>query len=543
MKKRLPYKVISASAVCALLVSSFGISASAAVIDEDVIIPAPKAVLLESKGGEKLGAFDLPSSFSSVDLGYVSSVKTQLYNDCWVYGGLGTVESLLLKNGIETEELSVNHVNIWGTTRNGNKGWIRSYEDAGRSKTMPGYLISWQGAVAQSKTPELFPGGIVTADNLPTDLADYGITSIKYLFKEDPDSIKRAVMESGGVSTYYSHSANCVSSDDKSIYMPPDYTGSYNGHAVELVGWDDNYSADNFKQRPKNDGAWLIKGSWGKKRGDNGFFWISYEDRDIFNSTKYRPTYQLKSFEEITDNKKLMQNEIYGATWEFDYVDTTNLTIFESFDFESDYRMIDKVIFESVLQGASYNIYYVPDKNGVPDNDETKWTELYSSVIEFPGYICADIKDFKAPGQSGNIAVRIDSSSLGQKASAGVCEWLSSNGSNIFVNDSKPDQSYILYNGLVMDTLDYYKNFQDDDIGGTFVIKAVTKKAYKPGDVNLDGKIDIFDSTDIQKFTVEKIDFTDEQSALADLNKDGDINVIDALIIQKYLVGKCDIPE
>lgn len=542
MKKRLPYKVISASAVCALLVSSFGISASAAVIDEDVIISPPKAVLLDSKGGEKLGASDLPSYYSSADLGYVTSVKTQLYNDCWVYGGLGTLESLLLKNGINTEELSVNHVNIWGTTRANNKGWIRNYEDAGRSKTMPGYLTSWQGAVAQSKTPELFPGGIVTADNLPTDLAEYGITSLKYLFKEDPESIKRAVMESGGVSTYYSHSANCVN-DDKSIYMPPDYTGAYMGHAVELVGWDDNYSADNFKDRPNNDGAWLVKGSWGVKRGDKGFFWISYEDRDLFNSTKYRPTYQLKSFDEITDDKKLKQNEIYGATWEFDYVDTTNLTIFESFDFDGDYRVIDKVIFESVLQGAGYKIYYVPYKNGVPDDDESEWTELYSSTIDFPGYICADIEDFYAPEQSGSIAVQIDSSTLGQKASAGVCEWLSSGGSKIFVNESVPGQSYILYNGQVMDTLDYYREYQDDDIGGTFVIKAVTQKAYNPGDVNLDRKIDILDATDIQKYTVDKIEFSDMQKLLADLNKDGDINVLDALIIQKYLVGKNDIPE
>ena len=42
-------------------------------------------------------------------------------------------------------------------------------------------------------------------------------------------------------------------------------------HAVTIIGWDDDYPADNFleEHRPPQDGAWLVKNSWGS--GENEF--------------------------------------------------------------------------------------------------------------------------------------------------------------------------------------------------------------------------------------------------------------------------------
>ena len=38
-------------------------------------------------------------------------------------------------------------------------------------------------------------------------------------------------------------------------------------HDILIIGWDDNYSRENFNEamRPQNDGAWIIKNSWGEK--------------------------------------------------------------------------------------------------------------------------------------------------------------------------------------------------------------------------------------------------------------------------------------
>lgn len=50
-------------------------------------------------------------------------------------------------------------------------------------------------------------------------------------------------------------------------------------HAVVIIGWDDNYSKDNFVyEKPENNGAWLVLNSWGTDWANNGIGWISYED-------------------------------------------------------------------------------------------------------------------------------------------------------------------------------------------------------------------------------------------------------------------------
>jgi len=38
-------------------------------------------------------------------------------------------------------------------------------------------------------------------------------------------------------------------------------------HGVAIIGWDDNYAIENFNEahRPTNQGAWIIKNSWGEK--------------------------------------------------------------------------------------------------------------------------------------------------------------------------------------------------------------------------------------------------------------------------------------
>ena len=67
----------------------------------------------------------------------------------------------------------------------------------------------------------------------------------------------------------------------------------------------DNYPKENFPStcRPSKNGAYLVLNSWGTKWGENGYFWMSYEDSQV----EYN-TIGFTSVEDISEN--LVASEI-----------------------------------------------------------------------------------------------------------------------------------------------------------------------------------------------------------------------------------------
>jgi hypothetical protein len=61
--------------------------------------------------------------------------------------------------------------------------------------------------------------------------------------------------------------------------------------------------------------------------------------------------------------------------------------------------------------------------------------------------------------------------------------------------------------------------------------------SYTMGDVNDDGKVDVSDVTEIQKYIASMTELTGNQLLAADVNADGKIDITDATKIQKYLAG------
>lgn len=55
-------------------------------------------------------------------------------------------------------------------------------------------------------------------------------------------------------------------------------------HQVSIVGWDDDYSKDNFTERPEIDGAFICLNSWGDNWGQNGYFYVSYDTLSAFEA-------------------------------------------------------------------------------------------------------------------------------------------------------------------------------------------------------------------------------------------------------------------
>ena len=97
--------------------------------------------------------------------------------------------------------------------------------------------------------------------------------------KEDKISdLKQAILDYGGVAAGFWADYNCYLSDDTTSYYCPVSDNSHThagGHAITIVGWDDNYSRNHFASgcRPSNNGAWIVKNSYGTYFGENGYMY------------------------------------------------------------------------------------------------------------------------------------------------------------------------------------------------------------------------------------------------------------------------------
>ncbi len=556
-QKKLVKSIAVISAVSLALLSSI-VGAGAAVIDDGALSAIEIQTLDSANSSSKalLKASTLPSSYSSKDLGYVTEVQTQKYNDCWTYAGLGAYESKLLSSGISVGQMSSDHLNLWATTRLNGTGWQRNISGGGYAEIPVGYLTSWQGGVESSVIGSVDMSGSTNGDDLQTDLTQYGVTELEYLDNND-DAVKNAIMENGGVYGSFGYAASCYNNSQTAYYMPESYSASYTGHAVEIVGWNDNYSKNIFKavngETPQSNGAWLCKGSWGSDFNSlDGYFWVSYEDK-YFLSETYSICYTIRDYTEITSEMKLEQNEIYGATYNFDYISSSNIVYINRFDFSNGYNTLDKVIFETSSIGSDYSIYYIPAESstGSIASDKSSWTKLCEGVVEYNGYICADIDDFTLPLGYGAIGIEIDTSDINSgisqsdsgyiKNTLGVGEWLKNSAKITFLNDTSQGDSYIYYDDSLYELLDWYKDNNNDDNGGTFVIKALTTgdgaSISMLGDVDLNGTISVADATLLQKYIVGNVSLTDVRALNADVDGNGVLNISDATEIQKMVVG------
>lgn len=164
---------------------------------------------------------------------------------------------------------------------------------------------------------DLYDGSSVMTFDIENDT----VTNINYTLNQSSiDAIKSGIMEYGAVSaSYYAYTGNnkyynpktsayCVSWDDmisgntieetlidgSKFYNKVEFytNGTYKfssptNHAITIVGWDDDYSYENFKTTPVSgdgtpiNGAWIVRNSWGEDYADNGYEYVSYMDPTI----------------------------------------------------------------------------------------------------------------------------------------------------------------------------------------------------------------------------------------------------------------------
>ncbi len=479
----------------------------------------------------------LPSSYRTQTTGVRSQGGR---NTCWAFSGTGTLEAFLSSESKGMNDLSEEHLAWWATAFYQNDtgvGWLyRNFAPGGYSFTYSGYYTSWEGPKLESDIPynqSSFPENMHSCDNA------FNVTGIKYIHN-DITSIKTAIYNYGAVATSYNNGSGY--GINRKCYYSDKVVSVFSGHAVTVIGWDDNYSVENFNEdnRPPADGAWLAKNSWGVSSGDNGYLWISYYDLYVFNSNTWGENVAFTSAKTANPYDKIYQNETYGAIY-YTYLSDSNgnnlpcLTFANVFDFDDQHKYLDSVVFQSLNENSKYTVYYIPVENSKPVNDKSRWTYLGEGIIDCAGYIRVNTKGALIPSGIGAIGVEIDGTSVNDYASIGVDEWMTNKkGEYIFKPRSKKGDSFVLTNNNVYDLMDIYAA-NNDDIGGTLVIKAIATTNII-GDVDGDGESTVSDALLTLRQSVHLENFDTEQLINADVDYDDTITASDALLILRRSV-------
>ena len=147
--------------------------------------------------------------------------------------------------------------------------------------------------------------------------------------------IKQELLEGRAVSIGYCADVSRLSDFDKKTayinletYAQYTYERVSSNHAVAIVGYDDNYSRDNFNaaHKPPADGAWIVKNSWGSADqlfpnnmdwgvDGSGYFYLSYYDQSLESPETYEFDLAEKGVDYLVNQYDyLPENEMYTLT-------------------------------------------------------------------------------------------------------------------------------------------------------------------------------------------------------------------------------------
>ena len=241
----------------------------------------------------------IPSTYNSVDEGFVTSIKNQNpYGNCWAYAACSVAESYLIKKGMASSDIDLSeaHLNYYMYHNKGDKYENTdndqtnvigkySFTDVGADPRMLQLAMSNFGLASETIYPI---SKITTMQGSKEDQnnTQYVMTNSNLLCQQakgNESIIKQAILDNGSVLACYYDTSTAYKNSN---YYNANEVNSFN-HAISIVGWDDSYAANNFDNKPTRNGAWLIKNSWGTGFGNQGYFWMSYDEYSLGSVYSY----------------------------------------------------------------------------------------------------------------------------------------------------------------------------------------------------------------------------------------------------------------
>lgn len=460
-----------------------------AYVDENGI----KQTLAADTGNEESNlrrASSLPSSYDLRDNGLATPIKDQgVTGACWAFAAIKASESNSILKNITSRtdtDFSESHLTWYSYSGiNDNSSpmygdgitpvsvpsgilhifpWTESpsdftaYDIGGNALTAVSTLAQWSGIETEDKAP-FTAANYQEESSMADSMASKG-NSIRYdsvahlqnaecYDNSSGTQIKKALMEHGAIdiSMFYDESGfETGTLSGKSFYQKK-YSGTMAqrmaNHCVTIIGWDDNYSRDNFRNRPSGDGAWLIANSYGGEYNDNGYFWLSYYEPSICDIYTF-------DVEPVSNYDNNYQYDAIGYG-DVVYIKNTNIKGANVFTADNDsVQTLKAVSFYTITDKQAYTIEIYKNVSG---NSPAKGTLVKkcttSGTAKLSGYhtIPLDESCELEPGEKFSVVITYK-----YKASAGSQAYLPIEGDSISTSDvkysysSKKGQSYYYLN-------------------------------------------------------------------------------------------------
>ena len=314
----------------------------------------------------------LPAVYDLREIRPLNSVADQgSYGTCWAFASIAALE---MAEGVDEDtHFSVDHMTM-------NNGFCISPTDGGDYNMAIAYLSAWEGPVYEAD--DMYGDGETNADLT----AVKHLQEVQILKEKNIDDLKRWIIKFGGVESpiFMSILSQWDETDD---YDSATYAYYYTGdekanHDVVIVGWDDSYSRENFKRMPEQDGAFICRNSWGEAFGDEGYFYVSYEDAVLGQQAV------VYSRLDYPDNySRIYQSDMLGWVGTLGYGEES-AWFANVYTAQSD-EQLKAVSFYAVGPESCYDLFVVTDYTNA--EDLSQGTYLGSGYLEESGYYTIDL--------------------------------------------------------------------------------------------------------------------------------------------------------
>ena len=253
------------------------------------------------------GESTIPSSHTS---DVVTSVKDQNpYGTCGAFSYIAASEASIIREGLADKNLDLSEWQLayftshavvdplGGTIGDGySVAEGQDYLNTGGNQELTTRRVAtWQGLVAEEDAPYetvVSDSTKILDDSLAYTKNKFHLENALTISMKDQALVKQNIMKYGACGASYFDDAKYYNVDYPwytteriCTYTP---SGTQTNHAITIVGWDDNYSRNNFgSYKPLSNGAWLCKNSWSERWSKEGYFWISYEDAPLSSGNAY----------------------------------------------------------------------------------------------------------------------------------------------------------------------------------------------------------------------------------------------------------------